>query len=152
MVEAVEPFKLHSVSMLYAYIVLEHFLLLWMGLWLHTHIVTTTDVSPDLGKLKYSLGNGSVQTMPLWYGWGCRTFQTAFHIHDIHTYGVGAPSPVVDRHMAAHSHHYYHRRFPKFGRAGWITMQCLSLQTIPLHCGQFWGILQTAISIHEIYM
>ncbi len=52
MVEAVEPFKLHSVSMLYAYIVLEHFLLLWMGLWLHTHIVTTTDVSPDLGELK----------------------------------------------------------------------------------------------------
>ncbi len=152
MVEAVEPFKLYSTS--------SHMHLRCWGTficrgWAYgcTHTVTTTDISPDLGELAETLGDGSVQTIiPLGYGWGCRTFQTAFHIHDIHTYGVGAPSPVVDRHMAAHSHHYYHRRFPKFGRAGWITMQCLSLQTIPLHCCQFWGILQTAISIHEIYM
>jgi len=42
---------------------------LWMGIWLHTHTVsTTTDVSPDLGELAEILGDASVQTIPLRYG------------------------------------------------------------------------------------
>ena len=66
MVEAVEPFKMHPTSMSYLYKVFEHLqLLLWMGIWLHTHTVTTTDVSPDLGELAESLGDVSVQTIPL---------------------------------------------------------------------------------------
>jgi hypothetical protein len=48
LVEAVEPFKLHPMSMSYIYEVFEHLLRLWMGIWLHTHTVTTTDTSPDL--------------------------------------------------------------------------------------------------------
>jgi hypothetical protein len=28
----------------------EHLKQLWMGIWQHTHTVTTTDVSPDLGE------------------------------------------------------------------------------------------------------
>ena len=46
--EAVEPFKLHPTSMSYIY--KEHLKQLWMGIWQHTHTVTTTEVSPDLGK------------------------------------------------------------------------------------------------------
>ncbi len=42
LVEAVEPFKLHSMSMVYMYEVFEHLLRLWMGIWLHIHIITTT--------------------------------------------------------------------------------------------------------------
>jgi hypothetical protein len=61
MVEAVEPFKMHSISMSYLYEVFEHLQLLWMCIWLHTHTVTTTDVSPDLGELAESLGDASVQ-------------------------------------------------------------------------------------------
>ena len=45
MVEAVEPFKLR--------------------IWLHTHTITTTDVSPNLGELAEIIGDVSVQTMPL---------------------------------------------------------------------------------------
>ncbi len=47
-IEAVEPFKLHSISMVYIYEMFEHLLRLWIGIWLHIHIVTTTDTSPDL--------------------------------------------------------------------------------------------------------
>ena len=36
--------------MSYIYKVFEHLEQLWMGIWQHTHTVTTTDVSPDLGK------------------------------------------------------------------------------------------------------
>jgi hypothetical protein len=48
LVEAIEPFKLHSMSMAYIYEVFENLLRMWMGIWLHTHTVTTTDASPDL--------------------------------------------------------------------------------------------------------
>ena len=65
MVEAVEPFKLHPTSMTYLYKVLEHLQLLCIDIWLHTHFVIITDVSPDLGELAKSLGDASVQTMPL---------------------------------------------------------------------------------------
>ena len=83
MVEAVEPFKLHITSMSYLYEVFEHIQLLGIGIWLHIHSVTTTDVSPDLGELAKSIGDVSVQTIPLRNGLGCRTFQTAYHIHVI---------------------------------------------------------------------
>jgi hypothetical protein len=48
LVEAVEPFKLHPMSMSSIYEVFEHLLRLWMGIWLHTHTITSTDTSPDL--------------------------------------------------------------------------------------------------------
>jgi hypothetical protein len=44
MVETVEPFKLHPTSMSYLYKVFEHLQLLGMGIWMHIHSVTTTDV------------------------------------------------------------------------------------------------------------
>jgi hypothetical protein len=76
--------------------------------------------SPDLGELAESLlGDVSVQTMPLRYGWGCRTFQPASHIHVIPIWGVWATSIVVYRHMATHSHNLHHRHFPRFQRVGW---------------------------------
>ena len=36
--------------MSYIYHVFEQLKQLWMGIWQHTHAVTTTDVSPDLGE------------------------------------------------------------------------------------------------------
>jgi hypothetical protein len=54
--------------MSYKYDVFEHLQLLWMGIWLHTHTVTTTDVSQDLGDSAEILGDASVQTIPLHYG------------------------------------------------------------------------------------
>jgi hypothetical protein len=42
-VEAVVPFKLHPTSMTYIYKVCEHLHLLWMGIWLYTHIIIATD-------------------------------------------------------------------------------------------------------------
>jgi len=52
MVEAVEPFKLvHPTSMSYKYEVFEHLQLLCRDIWMHTHSVIITDVSPDLGEL-----------------------------------------------------------------------------------------------------
>ncbi len=66
--EAVEPFKLHLASTSYIYEVFERLLRLWMGIWLHTHTVTTTDTSPDYGKLAEILPDASLQTMPLHFG------------------------------------------------------------------------------------
>ena len=68
MVEAVEPFTLHPTSMSYLNKVFEHLQLLGMGIWMHIHSVTTTDVSPDLGELAESLVDASVQTIPLHNG------------------------------------------------------------------------------------
>jgi hypothetical protein len=83
-IEAVEPFKLHPTSMSYIYKVFEHLKQLWMGIWQHIHTVTTTDVSPDLGELAEIIDDVNLKTIPLHYCWGCRTFQTASHIHEIH--------------------------------------------------------------------
>jgi hypothetical protein len=48
LIEAVEPFKLHPMSMTYLYAVFERLFRLWMVIWLHVHIITTTDTYPDL--------------------------------------------------------------------------------------------------------
>ncbi len=68
MVEAVQPFKLHLTSMSYIYKVFEHLKQLWMGIWQHTHAITNTDVSPDLGELAEILDDVSVEMIPLHYG------------------------------------------------------------------------------------
>ncbi len=99
LVEAVEPFKLHPTSMSYKYEVFEHLLRMWMGICFHTHTVTTTDASPDLGKLAEILPDAIMQTMPLYIGWGFRTFQTASHVHVIPIWNVCTPSEVVDGHI-----------------------------------------------------
>ncbi len=97
---------------------------IWIGIWLHNHIITTTDASPCLWKLAEILPDTSVQTMPLQFGWGCGTFQIASHVHAIPIWGVGAPSQDVDGHMASHSNHYNHRCFPRFVRVGWNPTWC----------------------------
>ncbi len=110
--------------MSYIYEVFEHFLRMWIGIWLHTHTVTTKDVSPDLERLAEILHDASVQTSPLSFKWVCRTFQTASHVNVIYIWGVWATSQVLDGHMASHSHHYHHRRFPTFVRVGLNPTQC----------------------------
>ena len=49
MVEAVEPFKLHPTFILYKFRVFEHLLLWWMGILMHTYMVTNKSGAPDLG-------------------------------------------------------------------------------------------------------
>ncbi len=121
---AVEPYKLYPMSMSYLYKVFEHLLRLCMGIWLHTHTNTTTDVSPDLWELGEIIPNASVQTMPLRFGCGCWTFQTTSCVHGKPIWGVWAPSQVVDGHMASHSHLYHWSCFPRFGRVGWNPTWC----------------------------
>jgi len=65
--KAVEPFKLHPTSMSYIYEVFEHLKQLWMGIWQHTHTVTTTELSPDLGELAEILDDVSVEMIPVGY-------------------------------------------------------------------------------------
>ncbi len=142
LVESVEPFKLHRMSMTYRYKMFEHLLRLWMGIWLHTDTVTTTDASPDLGKLGEILPDASVQNMPLCFDWCCRTFQTASHVHVIHIWGVWAPSQVVDGHMASHSHHY-HLSWEcwsfKCQKNGWIDRHVCVSMTCCQHVSQHVG-------------
>jgi hypothetical protein len=68
LIEAVEPFKLHPMSMTYLYAMFEHLLRLWIDIWLHIPIIITTDTSQDLGKLAEILPYASVQIMPLHFG------------------------------------------------------------------------------------
>ncbi len=98
--------------------VFEHLLRLWMGIWLHIHIVTTTDTYLDLWKLAKIQPFASVKTMQKNFGWGCRILPNAFHVHLIHIWGVWVPSQVVDGYMASHSHRYHHSCFPRFVRVG----------------------------------
>jgi len=123
-VEGIEPFKLHPTSMSFIYKVFEHLKQLWMGIWQHTHTVTTTEVSPDLGEFTQILDDVSVEIIPIHYRWGCRTFQITSHIYVIHILGVWTLYTVVDGHMAAHSHRYNHRGFPRFGKALWFPRWC----------------------------
>jgi len=53
--------------MSYIYKVFEHLKQLWMGIWQHIHTVTTTEVSPDLGKFSEILDDVSVEMIPLRY-------------------------------------------------------------------------------------
>ncbi len=122
--DAIEPFKLHSMSILHIYEVFERLLRMWMGIWLHTHTVTITDASPDLWEFAEILPDASVQTMPLRFGWGCRTFETASHVFGISIWGIWASSQDVDGHMASHSHCYHHSCFSRFGKLGWNPTWC----------------------------
>jgi len=45
--------------------VFEHLKQLWMGIWQHSHTVTTTEVSPDLGELAEILDDVSVEMIPV---------------------------------------------------------------------------------------
>ncbi len=74
--------------MSYIYKVFEHLKQLWMGIWQHTHTVTTTEVSQDLGEFTEILDDVSVGMIPVRSLRGCRTFQTASHIYVIHILGV----------------------------------------------------------------
>jgi len=40
---------------------------LWMGIWQHTHTVTTTEVCPGLGEFTEILDDVSVEMIPLRY-------------------------------------------------------------------------------------
>jgi hypothetical protein len=53
--------------MSYIYKVFEHLKYLWMGIWQHTHTVTTTAVSPDLGEFAEILDHVSVEMILLRY-------------------------------------------------------------------------------------
>ncbi len=104
-----------------------HVIHVW-GVWASSQVVdghmtshshrNTTDTSPNFWELLEILPDASVQTMPLGFGSGCRTFETASHVHVIHIWCLWAPSQVVDGHVASHSHHYHHRHFPRFVRVG----------------------------------
>ena len=55
--------------MSYIYKVFDHLKHLWMGIWQHTHTVTTMELSSDLGELAEILDDVSVEMIPaLRYG------------------------------------------------------------------------------------
>jgi len=91
-----------------------------------------TTIFPDWGELVEILGHVCAQTMPLRYGWGSISFQTASHIHVIQMQGVWAASIVVDGHLNAHSHHYPQKCFPRFERAGWSPSRCRWANDAPM--------------------
>jgi hypothetical protein len=45
----------------------EHLKIMWMGIWQHTHTITTTEVSPDLGEFAENLDDVNVKTIPIRY-------------------------------------------------------------------------------------
>jgi hypothetical protein len=59
--------KLRPTSISYIYKVFEHLKQLLMGIWQHSHTVTTTEVSPDLGEFADIIDDVSVEMIPLRY-------------------------------------------------------------------------------------
>ncbi len=120
--------------------------------WAHGFTFTSLppQTLPQIYKLAEILPDTSVQTMPIQFDWGCRTFQTASHVHGILIWGVWVPSQVVDGHMATHSLCYNHRCFPRFVKAAEI-LPYARMQTMPPHFG--WGCrtFQTASHVHVIH-
>jgi len=53
--------------MKYIHKVFEHLKQLWIGIWQHTHTITTTEVSLDLGELAEIIDDVSVVLIPLRY-------------------------------------------------------------------------------------
>jgi len=53
--------------MSYIYAVFEHLTQLWMGVWQHTHTITTTEVCPDLGEFTEIQDDVSVEMIPVRY-------------------------------------------------------------------------------------
>jgi hypothetical protein len=53
--------------MSHIYKVFENLIQLWMGIWQHTHTVTTTEVSPDLGEFSEILDDVGVEMIPIRY-------------------------------------------------------------------------------------
>ena len=110
LVEAVEPFILHPMSMSYIYEVFKHLLRLWMGIWLHTHTVTTKDASLDMGKL--------AKIHPMQVCKPCNyALVDAVEPCKLHPMSISYIYEVfdcllrfVDGHMASQSHQYHHRR------------------------------------------
>ena len=47
--------------------VFEHLKQLWMGIWQHTHTITTTEVSPDLGEFTEIIDDVSVEMILVHY-------------------------------------------------------------------------------------
>jgi hypothetical protein len=46
-----------------------------MGIWQHTHIITTTEDSPDLVEFAEILDDVSVEMIPLRYRWAVEPFK-----------------------------------------------------------------------------
>ena len=111
-VEAVEPFKLHPMSVSIIYEMFECLLWLWMGIWLHIHIITSTDTSHDLWELAEIWPYESVQTMPLQ---ARRTFFNCI------------PCPC-------HTYMFYLSTFLSSGGAYGFTLTSLPPQTLPQIC------------------
>jgi hypothetical protein len=53
--------------MSHIYKVFEHLKQLWIGIWQHTHTITTTEVSPDLGEFTEILDDVSEKMIALRY-------------------------------------------------------------------------------------
>jgi len=47
------------------YKVFEHLKQLWIRIWQHTHTITTTEVSPDLGEFTEIQDDVSVEMIPV---------------------------------------------------------------------------------------
>ena len=69
MVDAVIHFKLDPTSMLHVKTVFKHLpLLLLIGMFVHPFVMDLNNHCPRFGRVAEILGDGSVQTIPLYYG------------------------------------------------------------------------------------
>ncbi len=49
------------------FLFIPHLKQLWIGIWQHTHTITTTDVYPDLGEFTEILDDVSAEMIPVRY-------------------------------------------------------------------------------------
>jgi len=145
-------FQTGSQFMSYIYKVFEHLQQLLMGIWQHTHTVTTTEVSPDLGEFTEILDDVSVEMIPSHYPWGCRTFQTASHIYVIHILGVWTHLNQLGMGIWQHTHTVTTTELSLDLEKFTEILDDVSVEMIPLR--YHWGCwtFQTASHIYVIHI
>ncbi len=124
LVEAVEPFKLHPMSMAYIYEVLSAVSGCGWAYGFKLSLLPPQMLFQICESLVKFYLMQVCNHASLHFYWVIRTFQTAFPIHGISIWGVWAPSQNVDGHMASHSHRYHHRHLPRFMKVAWNPIFC----------------------------
>ncbi len=153
MVEAVEPFKQHPISMSYIYKVFEHLLLQWISIWMYPHIIHHHKCWVRFRRVGWHWGSGFEQMK-----WCHYALAEAVEPFKQHPTSMPSIYPVFEQLLLQligiwmHPHIVYHPKYmARFGRVGWHSRSG-SVWMMPLRYGWRCRTLQKPPGTHIIHL